>query len=263
MIGEAGRLDGGNKRAFGLALAAVLWLSSAATPVEAGDSTKVVLFFGDSLTSGYGIGQKQAYPALLQTRVDSLGWDVEMVNSGLSGETSSAGLGRIDWVLRRRIDVFVLELGANDGLRGHPLEHTEKTLQQILDRVRATYPEAAQVVAGMQLPPNLGPYAEDFRAIYPRLAERNDAVLIPFLLEGVGGVPELMRGDGIHPTAEGQRVVADVVWKYLEPVLAELLDNEVSVGLPQDLERRGSVDAATAGQADADGQQGDADERDQ
>ena len=244
-----------------MALAAVLSLSSAATPVEAGDSTKVVLFFGDSLTSGFGIGQKQAYPALLQTRVDSLGWDVGMVNSGLSGETSAAGLGRIDWVLRRRIDVFVLELGGNDGLRGHPLEHTEKTLQQILDRVRSKYPEAAHVVVGMQLPPNLGPYAEDFRAIFPRLAERNDAVLIPFLLEGVGDVPELM--NGIHPTAEGQRVVADIVWKYLGPVLAKLLGKEGSVDLPQDLEGRGSVDAATAGQAEADGQQGDADEGDQ
>ena len=261
MSGELCRLGGGNRCALGLALMAVLWLSSAATPAEAGDSTKVVLFFGDSLTSGFGIGQKQAYPALLQTRVDSLGWDVEMVNSGLSGETTSAGLGRIDWVLRRRIDVFVLELGANDGLRGHPLEHTEKTLQQILDRVRSKYPGAAHVVVGMKLPPNLGPYAEEFSAIYPRLAERNDAVLIPFLLEGVADVPELM--SGIHPTTEGHRVVADVVWKYLGPVLAELLGKEGSVDLPQDLEGRGSVDAATAGHADADSQQGDADEGDQ
>lgn len=183
-----------------------------------------ILIFGDSLTSGYGVGRGAAFPAVLQTRIDSLGWGFEVVNAGLSGETTAAGLRRIDWVLQRPVDVFVLELGGNDGLRGLPTEHTEKTLQQILDRVKAKHPQAALVIAGMQVPPNLGPqYAADFRALFPRLARANGAVLIPFLLEGVGGVAELMQGDGIHPTEEGHRKVADVVWPYLQPVLASIL----------------------------------------
>jgi len=201
------------------ALAGILLWWGAAGAVPA-DSSRVVLFFGDSLTAGYGVGEEQAFPALVQERLDSLGLDFQVVNAGLSGETSAGGLRRIGWILRRRVDVFVLELGANDGLRGVPLEETEKNLQAILDKVKEKCPQAALVVAGMRLPPNLGPeYAEGFRAIFPRLARRHGATLIPFLLEGVGGAPELNLPDGIHPTAAGHRRVAANVWAVLEPLL--------------------------------------------
>lgn len=243
-----------------MALAAILFGTGAAV-FAAGDSRPAILFFGDSLTAGYGVGKEQAYPAVIQARIDSLDWEFEVVNAGLSGETSAAGLRRIDWILRRRVDVFVLELGGNDGLRGLPLTHTEQTLQQIFDRVKKRYPDAVLVAAGMRLPPNLGPqYTGEFQAIFPRLAKRNQAVLIPFLLEGVGGEPELMLPDGIHPTAAGHRVVAEVVWKRLAPVLRSLRGEDGSVGPAQDLQGRGGVDAAAAGDADQDGEGGNADQ---
>jgi len=190
------------------------------------DSNKVILFFGDSLTAGYGLDPDQAFPALIQDRLDSLGWYFQAVNAGLSGETSAAGLRRINWVLRRRVDVLVLGLGANDGLRGVPPSETERNLQGILEAVKKRYPEAALVLAGMRLPPNLGPeYTAQFEGLFPRLAQRHEAALIPFLLEGVGGVPELNQADGIHPTAEGYRHVAATVWKTLEPVLRQRRGN--------------------------------------
>ena len=242
------------------ALAAVLlWASLSGSAPTA--SRRAILFFGDSLTAGYGVGKEQAYPAVVQARIDSLGWDFEVVNAGLSGETSAAGLRRIDWVLRRQVDVFVLELGGNDGLRGVPLAYTEQTLQQILDRVKSRYPDAVLVVAGMQLPPNLGPrYIEAFSAIFPRLAESNKAILIPFLLEGVGGERALMLPDGIHPTPAGHRAVADVVWKQLEPALRRLREKDESIHPTQDLEGRGSVDASTTDDADQNGERGEADQ---
>jgi acyl-CoA thioesterase-1 len=184
----------------------------------------VILFFGDSLSAGYGLDQRRAFPALIQSRLDSLGWNFQVVNAGLSGETSAAGLRRINWILKRRVDVFVLELGANDGLRGVPPTETERNLQGIAEAVKARYPQAALVLAGMRLPPNLGPeYTAQFQALFPRLAQRHGAALIPFLLEGVGGVPELNQADGIHPTAEGHRRIAATVWKTLEPVLRQRL----------------------------------------
>ncbi len=183
-----------------------------------------VLVLGNSLAAGYGLSPDDAFPAVLQRKVDSLGWPVRIINAGLSGETSAGGLRRIDWLLRERIDVLILELGANDGLRGIDPEVTRRNLQGIIDKVRARYPDADIILAGMQLPPNLGPdYTAAFRAIYPELARANDAHLIPFLLEGVGGVPELNQADGIHPTAEGQRIVAENVWRVLRPVLERQL----------------------------------------
>ena len=221
----------------------------------------MILFFGDSLTAGYGVGKEHAYPAVVQARIDSLGWDFEVVNAGLSGETSAAGLRRIDWILRRQVDVFVLELGGNDGLRGVPLAYTEQALQQILDRVKSRYADAVLVVAGMQLPPNLGPhYIEAFSAIFPRLAESNKAILIPFLLEGVGGERALMLPDGIHPTVAGHRAVADVVWERLGPVLGRLREGDESIHPTQDLEGRGGVDAATTDDTDQNGERGEADQ---
>ncbi|ACY47441.1 arylesterase [Rhodothermus marinus] len=183
-----------------------------------------VLVLGNSLAAGYGLSPDEAFPAVLQRKVDSLGWPVRIINAGLSGETSAGGLRRIEWLLRERIDVLILELGANDGLRGIDPEVTRRNLQGIIDKVRARYPDADIILAGMQLPPNLGPdYTAAFRAIYPELARANDAHLIPFLLEGVGGVPELNQADGIHPTAEGQRIVAENVWRVLRPVLERQL----------------------------------------
>lgn len=180
-----------------------------------------ILFFGDSLTAGYGLEDpSDAFTAVLARRIDSLGWDWEVVNAGLSGETSAGGDGRIDWVLQQPVDVFVLELGANDGLRGIPVEETARNLQSIIDKVRKASPGARLVMAGMQAPPNMGTaFTDRFRRVFPEVAERNGMVLIPFLLEGVAGEPGLNQPDGIHPTPEGQRLVAETVWKALRPLL--------------------------------------------
>ena len=185
--------------------------------------TRTILVFGDSLTAGYGLADPttEAYPALLQEKIEAAGlsgWRV--VNAGLSGETSAGGLRRIDWVLRQPIDVFVLALGANDGLRGIAPAVTQQNLQQTIERVRAKNPHVKLVLAGMQMPPAMGPdFAEAFRAVFPTVAKKNDAVLVPFLLEGVGGRIDLNQGDRIHPTAKGHRVIAETVWKVLRPLL--------------------------------------------
>jgi acyl-CoA thioesterase-1 len=143
-----------------------------------------------------------------------------VINAGVSGETSSGGNARIDWILRQPLDVFVLELGANDGLRGIPIDETIKNLQSIIDKVKAKNPEARLVLAGMQIPPNMGQkYTTAFRNIYPALASKNQMVLIPFLLEGVGGELKLNQEDGIHPTAEGHKIVAENVWRELKKLL--------------------------------------------
>ena len=182
--------------------------------------TKTILFLGNSLTAGYGLQKSQAFPALIQQKIDSLGWNFEVVNAGLSGETSSGGLRRINWLLKRKADVLVLELGANDALRGIYSELTKKNLQAIIDSTKNKYPNVEIVVAGMLAPPNLGKeYTDKFRSIFTNLAEKNHALLIPFVLENVGGIPELNLSDGIHPTSEGHRIVAENVWKVLKPVL--------------------------------------------
>jgi acyl-CoA thioesterase-1 len=183
-------------------------------------SVKNILFFGTSLTAGLGLDPSEAYPALIQHKLDSLKLPYNVINGGLSGETSAAGKSRIDWLLKQPIDVFVLELGANDGLRGIAVAETTKNLQFIIDQVKAKYPSAKMVLAGMQVPPNMGSlYANDFKQMFPALAEKNNMVLIPFLLDKVGGVPKLNQPDGIHPTAEGAQILADNVWAKLEGVL--------------------------------------------
>ncbi|MBA4137835.1 MAG: arylesterase [Opitutus sp.] len=183
-------------------------------------ATKTVLFYGDSLTAGYGLDPDEAYPALLQQKIAAAGLDYRVVNAGLSGETTAGGLRRLDWILRQPVDVFVIELGGNDGLRGLAPEVTKKNLQTMIERIRAKNPRVTVVLAGMQIPTNMGPaYAEAFARIYPDLAREKKAALIPFLLEGVGGIPELNLPDGIHPTAEGHRIVAETVWKVLQPLL--------------------------------------------
>nr|WP_184175146.1 arylesterase [Rhabdobacter roseus] len=194
--------------------------TSARDTSTSASTKKTILFFGNSLTAGYGLDPSEAFPALIQARIDSLKLPYTVVNAGVSGETSAGGNGRIDWVLRQPVAVFVLELGGNDGLRGIPLEETRKNLQAIIDKVRAKYPETKIVLAGMQIPPNLGQsYTQEFSRLYPELAQKNNLTLIPFLLEGVGGEARLNLQDGIHPTAEGHRLVADNVWEVLEGVL--------------------------------------------
>jgi len=191
------------------------------TETEAEVSEKnVILFFGNSLTAGMGLEPSEAFPALIQNRLDSLDYDYEVINAGLSGETTASGKNRINWVLNQDVDVFVLELGANDGLRGIPLEETRKNLQDIINTVKEKNPDTKIVLAGMQIPPNMGQeYTTEFRNIFPELAQENNVELIPFLLEGVAGDPELNQQDGIHPTAEGYKIVANNVWDVLEDVV--------------------------------------------
>src|SRR5690606_13712197 len=182
--------------------------------LQAASAPKTILFFGDSLTAGYGLSPDQAFPALIGKMLNDKGIETKVINAGLSGETSAGGLSRIDWVLRQPVDVFVLELGPNDGLRGLPLDQTEKNLQAIIDKVKAKYPGARIVIAGMMVPPNMGPeYADNFKAIFPRLATKNKATLIPFLLENVAGIESLNLADRIHPNAEGHKIVANNVIK--------------------------------------------------
>lgn len=187
--------------------------------------TKRILFFGDSITAGQGVEKSKAFPALIQQKIDSLSWNYEAVNAGVSGETSAGGLRRVDWMLQKPVSVFVLELGGNDGLRGINLDNTKQNLQQIIDKVKQKYPAAKIIVAGMQVPPNLGPeYTQKFKEMYPELAKENDAALIPFLLEDVGGNPELNQSDGIHPTEKGHKVIAETVWDTLKPILQDRRD---------------------------------------
>ncbi|MCF2520456.1 arylesterase [Dyadobacter sp. CY351] len=188
------------------------------TPASA---KKTIVFFGNSLTAGYGLDDpSQAFAGLIQKRIDSLGLSYKVINAGVSGETTSGGNSRIDWLLKQPLDIFVLELGGNDGLRGIPVSETRKNLQAILDKVRAKYPDAKLVLAGMQIPPNMGQkYASEFKAVYAEIAEKNKITLIPFLLEGVGGESKLNLPDGIHPTAEGHKILAENVWVRIKDLL--------------------------------------------
>lgn len=180
----------------------------------------VVLFFGNSLSAGLGVEPEEAFPALVGEKIKAAGLNYQVVNAGLSGETSAGGKSRIGWVLRQPVAVFVLELGGNDGLRGILPPSTKQNLQAIIDSVKQKSPQAKIVVAGMQIPPNMGPqYTKPFRELFPALASENKAALIPFLLENVGGVPRLNQPDRIHPTAEGHKIVANTVWETLEPLL--------------------------------------------
>ena len=195
-------------------LATVLLLL--APPAFAG----TILCLGDSLTAGLGLQESERFPALIEGKIQSEKLPYEVINAGLSGDTSAGGLRRVDWLLQRPIDVLVLELGANDGLRGLPVLEMKKNLQAIIDKVKAKNPEVKIVIAGMQMPPNLGvDYAKQFGQAFVELARTNNAALIPFLLEGVGGHSDLNQSDQIHPTAAGDRIVAENVWRVLGPLL--------------------------------------------
>ncbi|MEQ8581796.1 MAG: arylesterase [Marinoscillum sp.] len=182
----------------------------------------VILFFGNSITAGYQLDVEDAFPALIQDRLDSLGYEFKVINAGLSGETTSGGLNRIEWVLQTIPDVFVLELGANDGLRGLDLDETKKNLLLIIDKVKEANPEVKILLVGMRVPPNLGKdYTTRFSAIFPAVASETGASLLPFILDGVAGNPELNLPDGIHPTVEGHQILAENVWRALRPILEE------------------------------------------
>jgi len=185
------------------------------------DQKETILFFGNSITAGFGLDEDEAFPGLIQKRIDSLGLAYEVINGGLSGETTASGRTRIDWFLEEKPSIFVLELGGNDGLRGIPLHETKANLKAIIEKVASQYPDTKIVLAGMELPPNMGDdYTRAFRELYKSIASENKALIfIPFLLDGVGGNPELNLPDGIHPTAEGHQIIAETLWPYLEKIL--------------------------------------------
>lgn len=217
-----GLLAGGCGREDAAPQAGVADGDNATTALPQGTEPTIV-FLGTSLTAGLGLDPEQAYPAVIQRKLDSAGYRYQVINAGVSGETSAGALTRIDWILRQPPALLVLETGANDGLRGQSPESVRQNIQAIIDRTRERSPGTTIVLAGMQALPNLGgDYVRRFIAIYPELAARNQVALVPFILDGVGGVDSLNQSDGIHPTPSGQRMVAENVWKVLEPLLREI-----------------------------------------
>ncbi|CAN5609193.1 arylesterase [soil metagenome] len=207
---------------WSLAMGVLLLATVQSAPAARRDSARVgtILMLGDSLTDGYGLSRRQAYPALVQDKIRTAGLRYEVVNAGSSGDTTAGGLRRIPQYLNRRVDVLVLALGINDAFRGVPIDQMRSNLQAIIDRVRAKNPQVQIVIAGMQLPEfGADGYVRAFGQMFHGLAEKNDAVLLPYLLRGVGGDPSLNLGDRIHPNAAGMRVLAENVWSVLEPVL--------------------------------------------
>ena len=200
------------------------------TPAEATPATRTaapvaeqpaaLLFVGTSLTAGYGLPSEQSYPARIQERLAARGLAYRAVNAGVSGDTSAGPRRRIGWLLQQPVAAVVLELGANDMLRGQGSSQLRDNLQAIIDEVRALFPEAPIVIAGMRAAPNLGPdYAREFERVFEQGARTNSAAFLPFILDGVAGQPELNQADGIHPTAAGQLRVASNVWAVLQPLL--------------------------------------------
>ena len=211
-------MNGYTKRAIALIL---FFCCSAFSLKTIQEGPKRIVFFGDSITAGYRLTLQDAFPYLIQQKLDSLGYHYEVVNAGLSGDASTGGLDRLNWVISRPVDIFVLELGGNDGLRGLSLDQTKKNLIAIIDGVRAKYKDAKIILAGMQIPPNMGTdYTKKFKLLFPEIAKEKSVDLIPFLLEGVGGEKELNLSDGIHPNEEGHKIVAETVWKHLKKHLA-------------------------------------------
>lgn len=207
---------------FGIALGLCVFLPALFAQTATPAPKKTILFLGDSLMAGLGVQPAEAFPALIAEKIRAAGLPFQIENAGLSGDTSAGGLRRIEWLLQRPIDVLVLELGANDGLRGQQLKSLKANLQAIIDKTKAKNPQVKVVVAGMQVPPNLGAeYAHGFERVFAELAKENNAALIPFLLEGVGGNRELNQQDLIHPSAGGHRIIAELVWRTLEPILRQ------------------------------------------
>lgn len=194
--------------------------SRAAEPAPEAEGIRIV-FLGDSLSAGLGLSEDQAFPALVGVALRARGWAVEVVNAGVSGDTTAGGRSRIDWVLRQNPDILVLELGGNDGLRGLPPERTEENLRRMIEKCREA--EVRVLLLGMRLPPNYGPeYVSAFEAIYPRLAGQTGVAYVPFFLQEVAGRPELNQPDGIHPNAEGHRLAAEALVPVVEGLVAEV-----------------------------------------
>jgi acyl-CoA thioesterase-1 len=194
-------------------------LTTEATPkTETANAQKTIIFFGNSLTAAYGLNISEGFAGRIEQRLDSLESGYKVIHAGNSGETTAGGVSRVDWVIaRQKTDIFVLELGGNDALRGLKVNETEKNLQEIINKVKSKYPDCKIVLAGMYAPTNMGKdYTKSFQVIYPSLAKKNNLALIPFLLEGVGGIPKLNLPDGIHPTPEGHRIVTENIWKVLK-----------------------------------------------
>ena len=184
------------------------------------EDKKVVMFYGNSLTAGYRLEESESFPSLIEDIIDSLNLNYSVVNAGLSGDTSYDGLKRLDWVLNTKVDVFILELGANDMLRGLPLKNTRQNLSNIVDKVKTKYPEAKIGICAMMGAPNMGAdYVTEFEKIYKDIANNGNATLIPFFLDGVAGNPDLLLQDGKHPNAEGQKVAAKNIWNSLQKML--------------------------------------------
>ncbi|MEP4077994.1 MAG: arylesterase [Haloferula sp.] len=206
---------------FGLLLAASAVIVAEETP-NANGATKRIVILGDSITAGYGLDPKEAYPNLLQAKVDDAKLPYTVANAGVSGDTTAGGLRRVAWAMGKGADLLVIALGGNDGLRGISPEETKKNLLGIVAKAREKNPEIEVLIAGMQMPDNMGPdFTARFKAVFPEAAKESKATLIPFLLEGVGGSEELNQADGIHPTAEGQAKVAGNVWKILQPMISQ------------------------------------------
>ncbi|MGB0346995.1 MAG: arylesterase [Balneolaceae bacterium] len=204
-----------NKFMFSLLFVSTIWSIN----LTAQDK-KTILVFGDSIAAGLGVDPEQAFPAILQQKIDSVGLAYEVINGGLSGETSAGGLRRISWVLQRKVDIMILELGGNDGLRGIDLSSTKENLQKIINTAQEKNSEIQVIIAGMQVPPNLGiEYTSEFVNLYPDLADINNLPLIPLILDKVGGYDQYMQPDQIHPNAAGHRVVAGTVWETLYPII--------------------------------------------
>ena len=197
-----------------------LWAADTPITSAAPNPRGRIVVLGDSITAGYGLDPAQAYPALLQQKIDAAGLPFVIVNAGVSGDTTSGGLRRIEWALGPGADVLIIALGGNDGLRGISPRQTAENLAGIIKRARAKVPALAVIVAGMQMPGNMGrEFVEQFSAVFPAVAKENDAVLLPFLIEGVGGIAEFNQADLIHPNAEGQKRVAENVWTVLQKVV--------------------------------------------
>ncbi len=192
------------------------------TPVAKTETRKNIIFFGNSLTAAYGLEDlSKGFVGLIQQRIDSLGLQYRCINAGLSGETTAGGKGRVDWVIDQQpFDIFILELGGNDALRGIQPDDGIQNLQSIIDKVKAKSPSVKIILAGMEAPRNMGnTYLKAFHEMYPTLAKKNNTLLIPFILEGVGGVAELNQKDGIHPTEAGNKMIAETIWGVLKPIL--------------------------------------------
>ncbi len=187
---------------------------------KANDTKKRIVIIGDSITAGYGLDQSEAYPAILQKKIDQAKLPFLVANAGVSGDTTAGGLRRVAWAMTKGADVLVIALGGNDGLRGISPDETKKNLLGIIKKARTKNPKIQVFVAGMQMPDNMGPkFTSRFKTLFPEVAKESKSILIPFLIEGVGGDEKLNQADGIHPTAEGQKIVADNVWKMIQPKL--------------------------------------------